>query len=100
MANKTNNKSNTKPNTKSNYTNLALLIFVIVLLVLVLNKLERESNENWVNYKEISSGNIQNAPDPLLYYVRTKHRLPYRYPACINVDYPIPHCRTFDELTN
>lgn len=82
-----------------NNINLLIIFISIITLLIILKKLNK-NNENWINYKEISSGNYQSSPEPLLYYIRTKHRLPYNYPACMPVNYPVPHCRTFDELTN
>lgn len=84
---------------KHNMQILILIIIILLVFLIILNG-KSEGDENWINYKEVSSGNYQSSPEPLLYYTRTKHRLPYNYPTCIPVDYPVPHCRTIDELTN
>ena len=70
--------------------------FIILLLILGLTYYcyyYQDNNENWINYKNLSYGNWETAQTPDNYYRRDEYRKPYRWPVCINVDYPVPHCR-------
>ena len=49
--------------------------------------------ENWTIYQSLPYGNYYTAPEPLNFYNKPRYRKPYKFPACVNVGYPVPHCR-------
>ena len=79
---------------KSKNINFFMVIILIVLLVIYYcNNQNSNINENWVNYQELQFSNWETAQTPPNFYNRPEYRKPYRWPVCIDVDYPIKHCR-------
>ena len=70
-----------------------LIILIIGLLFYCTNKNYFQKNESWINYKNLAYNNWETGNTPINYYNRPEYRKPYRWPVCIDVDYPVKHCR-------
>ena len=72
---------------------IVVIILIIGLLFYCNNKNYFKNNESWINYKNLAYNNWETGNTPINYYNRPEYRKPYRWPVCINVDYPVKHCR-------
>lgn len=68
-------------------------LFAILIIVLLIFLFYIQKQENWVNYQQLPLGNFYTASEPVALYRKDRYRLPYMYPVCHPVDYPVGHCK-------
>lgn len=77
---------------------IILLLLVLLLLVMFAHKDTTLIQESWVNWQQNPFGNYYTATDdPVSFYTKPIYRLPYMYPVCHMVNYPVNHCKTLSD---